>query len=316
MFHLSRRSTPEHPSPRLLAVPLLLALAGAGFAGPAFASPQVGSVSPTTITEGDTLVIQGSGFLPDPDRYSVVLRDGQGLLALGEVVAATPQGLTLTVHGIERGSTSAEVVVREGVSVPLVPSASGTAYPGMPIAVDAASWFHGSGVRIAEGPVTVLPPLTASPAPSPSTGRGIAKPDLEPDFELDPPTPICPGGRFRIDWPYGCKEISARVTIGGDDPFRPPPIRTKTLGSIFDSWQARLVLRLGDGQASLEAPAVADAIAAVASEYFAAFGVFAAVENDEANEANDDGSRKILVFGDRMTLESHAAVVSLVCESP
>ncbi|MEM8930954.1 MAG: hypothetical protein AAGE94_07255 [Acidobacteriota bacterium] len=274
-------------------LPLALALPSV-----AFATPQITNVSSAAVTDGDMLILDGSGFLPDPARYAVVLRDTKGLVALGEVVSATHQTLHVEIYGLGRESTAADVVLHEGVSFPLVGVGLAEAK------VENATWFHGSGVTTITGPVAVLSPLATTPTAP--TGRTLTKPTIN--------LPTDCGGGFSIDIPLGCNEITARIRVGGDDPFDNPPLwwptdrqPTKAKGSIFDLWSGIFTVRLSS-QVVGSSQQAAQAIAHALSDQFRTFGVEAKAEDD------DQGDTRVVLYGERITPTTGAAVVTLVCE--
>ncbi|MEM9467813.1 MAG: hypothetical protein AAGA90_20740 [Actinomycetota bacterium] len=262
------------------------------------ATPRIDAVSPTTVADGDVLILDGAGFLPDASRYSVVLRDAQGLAALGEVIVATPQTLKVVIHRLGRGSSVAEVVLHEGVRLPLVGPSMAT------VSTESATWFHGSGVTAAAGPVVVLAPTTEAP-------KGESVP-IKPGTNGEP----CVSGVFTINIPLDCSEITATIRVGGDDPFDGLPSwwpgergARKAYGSIHDLWAATWTGHL-KGRALQDSSTFAKALAGVLSEQFRVFGIEATAEEDP------QGMARVQVHGERITATTGAALVSLRCVAP
>ncbi len=294
----SQWSSPEPSLSPMLGLFLLLAI-GAGLltSAPIQALPQITGVSPQVIAAGDVIELTGSGFIADPSRYSVVLVDGQGLVATGEVLAVTPNLLQAVIHG-GRASNLAWVVVREGVTVPLAD---------MAVSPEAqtrdGSWFQGSGDRTIVGPVVALlwepdPPGSGGHA----GGHGL------------------PGGRIFIGWPFGCSEITAKVTMGGDDPFDPgwrhrelptkvvPKAQALMAEPLREHWQAGLTVYL-TGEAAANAGAGVSAITDALNASFLPFGLDAAPFETEAGIG-------ISVGGERMSPAAGVTLLGIKCVMP
>lgn len=259
----------------------------------AWAVPHATGISSHVIEDGDEVVIYGIGFVADPSRYTVMLVDRQGVVATGEVKRATDDSLTVVVHG-GRGSDDAGVVIREGVTVPLVDS-----QPSVDVVARGISWFQGTGDRAVIEPVVVKP--------RDSTGEGSGDPD----------GPDVGGDRFSFIWPHGCSEITARVMIGGNDPFDPKarfelPFKAEAAESkavLRDYWLGDISIHL-TGQATSDVIAGSTAVADVLSSSFKVFGL---TSRPFVGEGGETG---IVVEGDRMSDAAGVFLVDLSCRYP
>ena len=290
---LRRRGLKDRSLCRLL----FLALgAGLLMSVPTQAIPLITGISPQVIGPGEIVEITGSGFIADPARYSILLVDSQGLVAMGEVLAVTPDLLQAVIYG-GRASNEALLMIREGVTVPLADTEVA-----QDIHTRSGFWFQGSGDRTVVGPVVVLP---SDPNPS---GSGSGHPDGH-DWS---------GGRFVVDWPLGCSEITAKVTMGGHDPFDPelryqafptkllPKAQALIVDTHREHWQAGVTVYLTGGStagASAGVAAISDALNAS----FAVFGLKAQPFDAE------DGVVGIWVEGGRMSTSAGATLIEIKC---
>ncbi|MCG8462302.1 MAG: hypothetical protein MI919_38955 [Holophagales bacterium] len=346
--HTSERfsgSREGHPAARLAAWAIAVALLGSSAAaaqtrpgsGIRVAEPEtpVLEVSPRVVADGDTVWIElGSNvappFLPDPERYSITLRDSEGPVALTQVLEATAAGLTLRVYVLGRGSDAAEIVIREGIPIELV--GGEVVVPGGVLTTTGATWFQGSGVRRIAGPVMVLPSAGGDPATwsgsagigSPSEGDPTASPQRAGlgtrVFSDLLAKPLCfPGWRLPIEIEFGCKEIVAKARVKGDDPFEPPgaqdgegdPRRPKLAGPpLGGDFAGLLELHLEVGPGVVADPdtsgMMAEALALALSRAFGTFGI-------EAEPAPEGKPAAVLFAGRRVHGQGAAALTDLVC---